>query len=89
MGDLIVTCWSRYSRNRRAGELLVQGRRPEEAEREIGMVVEGITTGPALRDLSRRLGIEMPITEAVCQVLAGTSPLELVSSLMAREPTTE
>jgi glycerol-3-phosphate dehydrogenase (NAD(P)+) len=89
MGDLIVTCWSRYSRNRRAGELLVQGRSPEESEREIGMVVEGITTGPALRDLSHRLGVEMPITEAVCHVLTGTSPLELVSSLMAREPTTE
>jgi glycerol-3-phosphate dehydrogenase (NAD(P)+) len=89
MGDLIVTCWSRYSRNRRAGELLVQGRRPDEAEREIGMVVEGITTGPVLRDLSRRLGVEMPITEAVCEVLAGTSALALVSSLMAREPTTE
>jgi glycerol-3-phosphate dehydrogenase (NAD(P)+) len=89
MGDLIVTCWSRYSRNRRAGELLVHGRRPEQAEREIGMVVEGITTAPALRDLSRRLAVEMPITEAVCEVLAGTSPLELVSSLMAREPTTE
>jgi len=89
MGDLIVTCWSRHSRNRRAGELLVRGRSPEEAAREIGMVVEGLTTAPVLRDLSHRLGIELPITEAVCQVLAGTSPLELVSSLMAREPTTE
>jgi glycerol-3-phosphate dehydrogenase (NAD(P)+) len=89
MGDLIVTCWSRHSRNRRAGELIALGRTPEEAEREIGMVVEGVTTAPVLRDLSRRLGIELPITEAVCQVLAGTSLLELVSTLMAREPTTE
>ena len=89
MGDLIVTCWSRHSRNRRAGELLVRGRTPEQAETEIGMVVEGIATAPVLRDLSRRLGIELPITEAVCQVLAGNSAPELVSSLMAREPTTE
>lgn len=89
MGDLVVTCWSRHSRNRRAGELLVQGRTAEQAEAEIGMVVEGIATAPVLRDLSRRLGIELPITEAVCQVLAGSSAPELVSTLMAREPTTE
>lgn len=89
MGDLIVTCWSRHSRNRRAGELIAQGRTPDQAAREIGMVVEGLTTAPVLRDLARRLRIELPITEAVCQVLAGTSLVELVSTLMAREPTTE
>ncbi len=89
MGDLVVTCWSRHSRNRRAGELLVQGRTPAQAEAEIGMVVEGLATAPVLRDLSRRLGIELPITEAVCRVLAGSSAPELVSTLMAREPTTE
>ena len=53
MGDLIVTCFSRYSRNRRAGELIARGRSPEEAREEIGMVVEGLTTAPVLRDLSR------------------------------------
>jgi glycerol-3-phosphate dehydrogenase (NAD(P)+) len=89
MGDLVVTCWSRYSRNRHAGELLVQGRTPDEAEREIGMVVEGITAAPVVRDRARGLGIELPITEAVCEVLQGTSALELVSNLMVREPTTE
>jgi len=89
MGDLIVTCWSRHSRNLRAGRLLVQGRRPEEAEEEIGMTVEGITAAPVVRDLARRLGIELPITEAVCSVLDGTDALGLVSTLMAREPTTE
>ena len=56
MGDLIVTCWSRHSRNRRAGELIARGASPEEAEAEIGQVVEGLTTAPVLRDLSRRLG---------------------------------
>jgi glycerol-3-phosphate dehydrogenase (NAD(P)+) len=89
MGDLIVTCWSRHSRNRRAGELLVRGLTPEQAVAEIGMTVEGLTTAPVVRQLAHGLGIELPITEAVCQVLAGTPALALVSSLMAREPTTE
>ena len=89
MGDLIVTCFSRYSRNRRAGELIAQGRSPEEARTEIGMVVEGLTTAPVLRDLSRRLGVELPITEAICEVLSGTSALDLVSGLMSRTPTDE
>ena len=89
MGDLIVTCFSRYSRNRRAGELIAQGRSPEEAKEEIGMVVEGLTTAPVLRDLSRRLGVELPITEAICEVLNGTSALDLVSGLMSRTPTDE
>ena len=89
MGDLMVTCFSRYSRNRRAGELMARGASPEEAQAEINMVVEGITTAPVLRDLARRLGVELPITEAVCSVLEGTSPTELVSGLMSRKPTDE
>ena len=89
MGDLIVTCFSRYSRNRRAGELIAQGRSQDEAREEIGMVVEGLTTAPVLRDLSRRLGVELPITEAICEVLNGTSALDLVSGLMSRTPTDE
>ncbi len=89
MGDLMVTCFSRYSRNRRAGELMARGASPEEAQAEISMVVEGITTAPVLRDLARRLGVELPITEAVCSVLAGRSPTELVSGLMSRKPTDE
>ena len=47
---------------------------------------EGLTTAPVLRDLSRRLGIELPITEAVCGVLAGESLQELAASLMGRRP---
>ncbi|MGH3023703.1 MAG: NAD(P)H-dependent glycerol-3-phosphate dehydrogenase [Gaiellaceae bacterium] len=89
MGDLMVTCFSRYSRNRRAGELMARGASPEEAQGEINMVVEGITTAPVLRDLARRLGVELPITEAVCSVLEGTSATELVSGLMSRKPTDE
>jgi glycerol-3-phosphate dehydrogenase (NAD(P)+) len=89
MGDLIVTCWSPSGRNRRAGELIARGSTAEEAVAEIGMVVEGLTTAPVLRDVSRRLGIEMPITEGVCAVLEGTGLGELVAQLMRREPTTE
>lgn len=89
MGDLVVTCFSRHSRNRLAGELIARGRRPEEVEEEIGMVVEGLATAPVLDDLGHRLGVELPITTAVCRVLTGTSPTELVSDLMSRTPTDE
>ncbi len=86
MGDLIVTCWSRHGRNRHAGELIARGASPDEAVAEIGMVVEGLTTAPVLRDLSHRLGIELPITEGVCRILEGESLGDLVVSLMGRRP---
>jgi glycerol-3-phosphate dehydrogenase (NAD(P)+) len=86
MGDLMVTCWSSLGRNRRAGELIARGSTPGEAAAEIGQVVEGLTTAPVLRDLSHRLGIELPITEAVCGVLEGQSLHELAASLMGRRP---
>lgn len=89
LGDLVVTCWSRHSRNRRAGELIARGRSPEEAAREIAMAVEGITTAPALGALSRRIGVELPLTEAVCRVLAGADLAATVSELMGRRPTEE
>ena len=89
MGDLVVTCWSPVGRNRRAGELIAQGVDPDEAVRQIGMTVEGLTTAPVLRDLSHRLGIELPITDGVCAVLGGEPLHELVGNLMRREPTTE
>jgi glycerol-3-phosphate dehydrogenase (NAD(P)+) len=89
MGDLIVTCWHPSGRNRRAGELMARGATAEQARAEIGTVVEGLTTAPVLRDLSRRLGIELPITEGVCAVLNGDSLGELVAQLMGRTPTSE
>jgi glycerol-3-phosphate dehydrogenase (NAD(P)+) len=88
MGDLIVTCWSRHGRNRRAGELIATGSTPEEAAAEIG-TVEGLTTAPVLRDLSHRLGIELPITEGVCMVLDGKDLNDLAAGLMGRQPTRE
>ena len=89
MGDLVVTCWSRHSRNRRAGELVARGATVEEAALEIGQVVEGTTTAPALNALGQKLGIELPITEAVCGVLSGGRIEKLVSRLLARRPTRE
>jgi glycerol-3-phosphate dehydrogenase (NAD(P)+) len=89
MGDLIVTCWHPSGRNRRAGELIARGRSPGQAAAEIGQVVEGLTTAPVLRDLSRRLGVELPITESVCSVLEGRSLAELAAGLMGRKPTDE
>jgi glycerol-3-phosphate dehydrogenase (NAD(P)+) len=69
--------------------LIARGATPEEAAAEIGQVVEGLTTAPVLRDLSRRVGIELPITEGVCAVLSGQLLSELVSALMGRQPTEE
>lgn len=89
IGDLVVTCWSRYGRNRHAGELIAQGLTPERAVAEIGQTVEGLTTAPILRDLSHRLGVELPITEGVCAVLSGQSITDLAAGLMGREPTEE
>ncbi|MCS7006965.1 MAG: NAD(P)H-dependent glycerol-3-phosphate dehydrogenase [Thermoleophilia bacterium] len=89
MGDLIVTCFAPSGRNRRAGELIAQGVSATEAVARIGMVVEGLTTAPVLRDLARRLGVDMPITEGVCAVLEGAALEDLVAQLMRRAPTTE
>jgi len=89
MGDLVGTCSSRHSRNRRAGELVAQGATIAEAQERIGMVVEGMSTAPVLRRLGQELDIELPITEAVCAVLSGGRIEELVSSLLARRPTRE
>jgi glycerol-3-phosphate dehydrogenase (NAD(P)+) len=88
IGDLIVTCWSHHGRNRRAGELIARGASPEEAAAEIG-TVEGLTTAPVLRDLAHRVGVEMPITNAVCEILDGRSLDELIAGLMGRRPTAE
>jgi glycerol-3-phosphate dehydrogenase (NAD(P)+) len=89
MGDLIATCWHERGRNRRAGELMARGASADAAAAEIGQVVEGLTTAPVLRDLSRRLGVELPITEGVCSVLGGTPIEDLLAALMGRQPTEE
>jgi glycerol-3-phosphate dehydrogenase (NAD(P)+) len=89
IGDLVVSCCSPKTRNRQAGALIAQGLTPDQAVAEIGQTVEGLTTAPILRDLSHRLGVELPITEGVCAVLSGQNVIDLAAGLMGREPTEE
>lgn len=85
IGDLVVTCNSRHSRNRRAGILIGQGKKLKEALEEVGMVVEGVTTTRAAYELARRIKVTMPITRATYEVLfRNKDPLEAVSELMRR-----
>jgi glycerol-3-phosphate dehydrogenase (NAD(P)+) len=84
LGDLVATCTSRHSRNRAAGELIARGVPPQDAEREVGMVVEGLHTAPALALLAREAGVELPITDAVCSVIRGTPIPAAIAALLAR-----
>lgn len=85
IGDLIVTCTSRHSRNNRCGELIGKGKSYEEAKAEIGMVIEGYHALEAAIELSRKHNVEMPITEAVYRVIKnGESVKEAMLSLMNR-----
>jgi len=90
IGDLVATCTSRHSRNRRAGELLAEGLTPAEAAAKVGQVVEGFPTTYALHDRAARLAIELPVTENVYEVLEGRrTPFECVADLMGRQPKRE
>ncbi len=85
IGDLIVTCTSMHSRNRRAGILVGQGHTAEQAIAEVGMTVEGYTTTKSAYLLSQKVGVEMPILNAAYQVLYnGKKPEEAVCELMGR-----
>lgn len=86
VGDLIVTATSVHSRNNRCGMLLGQGIAPQEAIRQVGMVVEGINALPAAMQLKEKYQVDMPIAEAVNAVVnEGASPREQVYQLMRRE----
>lgn len=86
IGDLIVTCTSRHSRNNRCGELIGKGLSYDEASREIGMVVEGYHALEAGIALSKKYNVEMPITEAVFNVIKnGVSPKTAMRELMLRD----
>ncbi|MEX0821740.1 MAG: NAD(P)H-dependent glycerol-3-phosphate dehydrogenase [Rhodothermales bacterium] len=90
IGDLVVTCMSRHSRNRHVGELIGRGKRLEEVERDMSMVAEGVRTADSVHQLSVRYGIEMPITEAVYGILFdGKQPQIAVDELMTRAPKRE
>ena len=90
IGDLIVTATSIHSRNNRCGMLLGQGVAPEEAIRQVGMVVEGIHALPAAMRLAEMYGVEMPIVQAVNAVVAGSEkPADAVYKLMTRDQKAE
>lgn len=85
VGDLIVTCTSMHSRNRRCGILIGQGKTPDEAVAEVGMVVEGMYTADAAYRLAKKLGVEMPITEGIYNIVRGNiSAADAVQALMTR-----
>ncbi|MHB1127289.1 MAG: NAD(P)H-dependent glycerol-3-phosphate dehydrogenase [Bacillota bacterium] len=90
VGDLIVTCTSMHSRNRRAGILLGQGLSLEKTLAEVGMVVEGVRTTEAAYRLAKTYQVEMPITNEVYRVLfQGQDPSQGVANLMGRGKTQE
>lgn len=90
VGDLIVTCQSKHSRNRKAGELMGQGMTMDEATKEVKMVVEGVYSARAALALGRKYNVQMPIIEEVNKVLFEDKPAkEAVYDLMLREKRTE
>ena len=90
IGDLIVTCASVHSRNRKAGYLIGQGMSMQEAMDEVKMVVEGVYSAKAAAQLAKKYEVSMPIVDEVNAVLfEGKSPAEVVNDLMMRESRSE
>ena len=90
VGDLIVTCTSMHSRNRRAGILIGQGKDPQTAMQEVGAVVEGYYAAKSAYELGKRQGIDMPITQAAYKVLYEGAPVnETFLELMNRDKKSE
>lgn len=90
LGDLVVTCFSRHSRNRAFGERVGRGETRAEALGHSTMVVEGVRTTQSVKALAERTGVEMPITEAVHAILFdGLDPAAAVGQLMERDPKLE
>jgi glycerol-3-phosphate dehydrogenase (NAD(P)+) len=86
IGDLIVTCTSMHSRNRRAGILIGQGKTLKETLDEVKMVVEGITATEVAYEVAKKLGVDVPITNAIFAVLdQGKNPKEVGIELMVRQ----
>ena len=86
IGDLIVTCTSMHSRNRKCGILIGQGNSVDEAVQQVGMVVEGLSTAEAANALAEKKGIEMPITQCIYHMIQGNvNAQEAVELLMGRK----
>jgi len=85
MGDLVVTCMSKHSRNRAAGEMLGKGKSLDQVKSEMNMVAEGIRTTGAIKGLAKKQGVYMPITDNVAEVLYNNKDaFACVSELMSR-----
>ncbi len=90
LGDLIVTCLSEHSRNRRAGMLIGQGKTIEETKKEVGMTIESLDNIEVAYELAKKYNVEMPIVKAVYDVLYNNlQPREAVTMLMTREAKSE
>ena len=90
IGDLMVTCFSRHSRNRAVGERLGKGETPEQIAASMQMVAEGVPTALSVFECARAHGIETPIIDAVYGLLyKGKSPREVLSEILSREPKPE
>lgn len=90
MGDLILTCTGDLSRNRRVGLALAEGKALATIVAELGHVAEGVPCAKAVRELARRMGVDMPITEAVASVLFdGVDAAAMAARLLARDPREE
>ena len=90
VGDLIVTCTSMHSRNRRAGILIGQGKDVQTAMKEVGAVVEGYYAAKSAWSLAQKMGVEMPITEAAYKVLyEGLSAKDMTRELLMRRRKSE
>ena len=90
LGDLIVTCLSEHSRNRKAGKLIGQGLSLEETKKEVGMTIESIDNIEVAYALAKKYNIEMPIVNAVYDVLYNhLNPRDAVTMLMTREKKSE
>jgi glycerol-3-phosphate dehydrogenase (NAD(P)+) len=90
MGDLILTCTGDLSRNRRVGLGLAQGKSLDVVVHELGHVAEGVPCSKAVRELAARMGVDMPITNAVAGVLFdGDQPQAMVARLLSRDPRDE
>jgi glycerol-3-phosphate dehydrogenase (NAD(P)+) len=90
LGDLVLTCSSEQSRNFRVGVGLGRGKRLDEIQRELGQVAEGVLNAKSVHQLSRKLAVEMPISEMVYRVVhEGEAPRVAVTALMTRETKAE
>lgn len=90
IGDLITTCFSPFSRNRIVGEAIARGKKPEEILKEMDMVAEGIETSHVIKEIAKKVGVEVPVVEYVHRILIGEiSPQEAINAILNRPPKPE